>query len=483
MGFKIYKEDISASFVVFLVALPLSIGIALASGAPMQSGLIAAIVGGIVGGSLAGAPLQVSGPAAGLTVMVLQIVQRLGFEQACTVFVGAGVIQLIMGFTGLSRLALLIAPSVLHAMLAGIGILIAFAQFFVFLGGKPAGAPLENMLHLPGAVASANWITVLTGATCIAVLYIWNRGPSQKIRWLPGSLVAIVVATIVSKFLPEQPLVSISSQLFQGFHIPNFGAGSPISDIAVSALGLAIVASAESLLCAVASDKLHTGKKSNLDRELMAQGVSNTLSGLLYGLPVTGVIVRSSANISAGAKSRWSAILHGVWMLVFSVALSGVIGWIPLAALAALLIWIGVHLIKLHEIKTSFRYGEGWIYVVTLAGVVFMNLLWGIGFGICASILALLYRMRKVSLTVESGNDRVVVGIKGALTFVSVPKLLEQLSRIDDGKSIDVRFDLYQLDIASIEAIRDWKSAYERKGGNVTKEPLEDLWRRLTLKA
>ncbi|MDC0707841.1 SulP family inorganic anion transporter [Stigmatella sp. ncwal1] len=474
-----FIKDLPSSLVVFLVALPLSLGIAVASGAPVQAGLIAAVIGGIVVGVLGGAPLQVSGPAAGLSVMVYGFVQKFGFETTCVIASMAGILQIAAGSAGIAQAALAISPAVLQAMLAGIGILIALGQMHVLLGHTPKGSALNNIMGLADSVPHVNVSALIVGASTLIVIILWNRFVSKKVRLIPGSLVAIVVGTAVSLFVPgEIPHVSIGSGIFKEFHLPSLG-GHPIGDLVLAALALFVVASAESLLCAVATDQLHSGPRANLNRELFAQGVGNTLSGLVGGLPVTGVIVRSSANIAADAKTRLSAILHGVWMLVFVLLFSGLLARVPMAALAALLVHVGVNLVKTKEIRKIAEFNEVIVYAVTLAGVVFINLLWGIGIGFALALVLLLRRTAKVNLATETRGEEIHVTLQGHLSFLSVPAVMSRLRALPAAKTVHMRFEVDQIDHAAIEAIRAWRVGYQNAGGKVIKEPLDVLWREL----
>jgi carbonic anhydrase len=477
--FRSLKVDIPASLVVFLIALPLSLGIALASGAPIKAGLIAAVVGGIVVGVFGGAPLQVSGPAAGLTVMVFGFIQKFGFQATCTITILAGLMQVILGFLGVGQLTLAISPSVIEAMLAGIGVLIVLGQTYVLLGAAPKGSALLNLAGLPHAFMDRNNQALVLGLLTLGILWSWNRFVGKKIKFVPGSLVAVIVGTTVAYvFSMDVPKVNISANLFDSINLPHLSMGE-LSGIVLSAIALTIVASAESLLCAVATDKLHAGTRANLNRELFGQGVANALSGLLGGLPVTGVIVRSSANINAGAVSKGSAILHGIWLLLFATFMANYLSYIPLAVLAGLLIFTGINLVKLQEIKHLMKFNEALVYFVTLAGVVFINLLWGIGIGFGLTVLMLIIKMSQFDMNVEDHETSIQVTVTGSLTFLGVPSLIRQLDALPKNRILDLVLDIDHLDHASLEALRSWKEGYEKSGGQVKKEQLEKLWKNL----
>lgn len=474
-----WGKDLPASLVVFLVALSLSLGIAVASGAPPLSGLIAAAVGGIVVGLFGGAPMQVSGPAAGLTVMVFGYVQQFGLPSLGVIVVIAGILQMTGGVLRLARAAMAMSPAVLHAMLAGIGVLITLGQVRGLFGAKPGKNAIDNLLTLPEVIANASAAPMIIGGTTLAVLLLWPK-IEKKVPFIPGSLAAVLIGTLVSLVLPEGfPRVEITGSLIDAIHLPTFG-DRQLTDFLGAGIALAIVASAESLLCAVATDNLHSGARANLDRELFGQGLGNTLSGLLGGLPITGVIVRSSANIAAGARTRWSAILHGVWMAVFVLFFSALLTKVPMAALAALLVQVGVKLVKIKEIKKVAAFGDLLVYLVTIGGVVFWNLLWGIATGFGLAIALLLKRISSIEVTsTEQANGEVEVRVCGNLSFLSVPSLVARLRELPPKRTLLVRFEIEGLDHAAVEAVRSWRVGYEKSGGKVVKAPLDELWREM----
>ncbi|MEU4838307.1 bifunctional SulP family inorganic anion transporter/carbonic anhydrase [Nocardia testacea] len=465
---SILRHDVPASIVVFLVALPLSIGIAIASGAPVAAGLIAAVIGGVVAGALGGSVLQVSGPAAGLTVIVAESINQFGWRITCFIVAAAGVLQILFGLSRIARAALAVAPVVVHAMLAGIGITIALQQLHVLLGGESNSTAWTNITELPAQLAALHGPAVLLGLVVIAIMLGWKYLP-ERIKVVPGALAAIVVATLISLVLSlDVKRVTIDGSLFDAIGLPEL----PRSDwagVVLMILTFALIASVESLLSAVAIDKMHTGPRADFDREMIGQGSANVLSGLLGGLPVTGVIVRSSTNVAAGARSRASAVLHGVWLLVFSVALASLVEQIPLAALAGLLIVIGMQLVKLAHIRLAHRTGDLLIYAVTLAAVVFLNLLEGVLIGLALAFALLLWRVVRVTITAEplGGTDRWLVQIDGSCTFLSLPKLSSTFAKVPPGIPVTVEMTVDFLDHAAYDAITDWARQHEANGGTV----------------
>ncbi|MBF6332019.1 SulP family inorganic anion transporter [Nocardia transvalensis] len=466
---SIARHDLPASVVVFLVALPLSLGIAVASDAPIAAGLIAAAVGGIVVGIFGGSPLQVSGPAAGLTVVVAETIHQFGWKTTCFITVAAGLLQLIFGLSRVARVALAIAPVVVHAMLAGIGITIALQQAHVLLGGASRSSAWANVAELPSQLLNLHGDDFVIGLVVIGIILAWRYVPG-RVRLIPGPLVAVLIGTVLSLVLPgnNPERIQFNGSLFDAIGLPQMPSGD-WGPVVLAVLTIALIASVESLLCAVAVDKLHTGKRTNFDRELMAQGAANMTSGLLGGLPVTGVIVRSSANVAAGAKTKASAFLHGIWVLVFSIALVGVVQQIPKAALAGLLIVVGVQLVKIGHIQLARRTGDLAVYSVTVLGVVFLNLLEGVLIGLALAFVLLLWRVVRVSVHAGpvTGTDRWIVSIDGTCTFLALPKLSAEFAKVPAGTDVLVELTVDFLDHAAYEAIHDWARQHENTGGTV----------------
>ncbi|MHC1561657.1 SulP family inorganic anion transporter [Actinomycetospora sp. C-140] len=468
------RADVPASLVVFLVAVPLSLGIAVASDAPLTAGLIAAAVGGLVAGALGGSPLQVSGPAAGLTVVVADLVNQFGWGVTCAITVAAGVLQMVFGLTKAGRAALAISPAVVHGMLAGIGVTIVLGQLHVVLGGEQQDDALANVLALPGQLLSLHGPATALGLAVIAILLAWPRLPKAVPGWvrgIPAPLLAVVAVTAVASVLAlPVERVEIGGSLLEAISPPVLPDGQ-VGAFAVGVLTIAIIASVESLLSAVAVDRMHGGQKSDLDRELVGQGAGNTLSGLLGGLPITGVIVRSSTNVAAGAKSRASAILHGVWIVVFSVALLGLVQQIPMAVLAGLLVVIGARLVKLAHMRELHRHGELPVYVVTIVGVVFTDLLTGVVAGLALALLLVLRRVVWASIEVQEpagtpdGDWHVVV--EGALCFPSIPRLARRLAAVPGGAPVVVDLVTDYLDHAAYDHLQEWIERHEQGGGRV----------------
>ena len=462
-----WRPDLGASLVVFLVALPLSLGIAVASGAPVAAGIIAAVIGGIVVGALGGVPLQVSGPAAGLTAVVAELVFTYGWRVTCFITVVSGVVQILLGLSRLARAAMAISPAVIHGMLAGIGITIVLSQLHVLLGGDPFTSARENLLQLPGQLTAHIPAAALVGLGTVALTVFWPLLP-RPLDLVPPPLAAVTVMTLVS--LPMAlPRVSLPGDLLGSLGLPELPEGR-WGGVLLAILTVSLVASVESLLSAMAVDRMHEGKPGNLNRELVGQGAANTLSGLAGGLPVTGVIVRSATNVQAGARTRGSTIVHGIWIAVFALALTPVVRQIPLAALAGLLVVIGARLaVSRSHMRTLARHGELLVYGVTLTGVVMLNLLQGIILGIVVALLFALHRAlhAPVHVVPSTGTTPWRVVVEGTLTFLSLPRLARQLATIPIGSRVRLELLVDYLDHAAYEMLDNWVQTHERGGGSV----------------
>jgi len=466
--------DLSASTAVFLIALPLSLGIALATGAPLQAGLVAAAAGGLVVGRLGGAPLQVSGPAAGLTVVTADLIQRYGWRTTCAITVLAGLVQLGLGSVRVARSALAVSPAIVHGMLAGIGITIAVAQVHIVLGGSPSSSVVDNMRELPAQLAHPHVAALSMSALTLTLLFTWSRLPGRAgrmLRTVPAALVAVTAATATAAFagltLPKVDLPSWRSHALAG--LPE----GPALGIVAAVLTTTLVCSVQSLLGAVAVDKLTAGRpaqqgRSDLDRELLGQGAANIVSGSLGGLPVAGVAVRSAANVQAGAVSRDSTMLHGVWVVLAALLMVPLLELIPLAALAALVMAVGVQMVSLHHIRTVNRHREVWVYAATTLGVVVLGVLEGVTLGIVTAVGVALHRLTRTRITREVGPDGVHhVRVRGQLTFLAVPRLSRALHLVPPEAEAVVELDGSFMDHAAYEALHDWQSAHITRGGSV----------------
>lgn len=511
--FQHFKADAMASIVVFLVALPLCIGIAVAVGVSPARALLTGIIGGLVVGFFAGSPLQVSGPAAGLFVIIADLLAdgRAEFmagadpelsEQAleaaattyalkalgCSVFL-AGLIQLLAGQFKLGQWFRAVSPAVIKGMLAGIGILILISQFHVMLDhkamwhGEKAHGALQYMATIPEAIikcfssdTSANHhLAALTGMITLACFVIWPHIAPKRLAFLPAALIGIAVATLFATVthLEVERLV-VPDNMFSEVTFPSETwtelLTSPL--VLIGAVVIALVASAETLLCATAVDQMHQGPRTRYDQELMAQGVGNVTCGLIGALPMTGVIVRSSANVSSGAKTRLSTILHGLWLLIFVAAIPFVLTYIPRSALGALLVYTGFKLVNIKDIKSLWRAssGEATIYFATVITIICTDLLIGVLVGIGLSAAKLLLRFSNLEIELETSEDQRTAKMKlrGAATFLGLPKLAGELDRVPAGAELHVEFDgLTHIDHACLDLLMNWAKQHATFGGQL----------------
>ncbi|HET7798148.1 MAG TPA: SulP family inorganic anion transporter [Nevskia sp.] len=462
--------DFLASIVVFLVAVPLCMGIAIASGVPPAAGLITGIVGGIAVGAIAGSPLLVSGPAAGLAVLVFELVQAHGIIALGPVVLLSGLIQVAAGLTGLGMWFRMVSPAVVNGMLAGIGILIIASQFHVMFDAKPLPTGFQNFLAAPKLVFNsisngAGLQAALLGLGTIAMILLWEKLRPAKLKLLPGVLIAIILATVVAEAMQlSVNRVTLPDNLIAGIEwvtpekmLGLFGKPA----LLVAALAFAFIASAETLLSAAAVDRMHDGPRTQYSRELTAQGIGNTLCGLMGALPMTGVIVRSAANVQAGATSRRSTIMHGTWILAFVLLLPWLLRMAPISALAGILVFTGFKMIKPSQIKELAEYGRGnvSVYVVTALTIVATDLLTGVIVGIGFALLRLSLRSARLHLNLKNGEapNEKTLRMVGFATFLNIPWITKILDEIPPGTKLTLDIDrLRHIDYAVVVLLQDW---------------------------
>ncbi len=476
-----YGADALASVVVFLVALPLCMGISIASGMPPTSGIITGIIGGLVVGFISGSPLQVSGPAAGLTVLVYDLVQAHGQAEVGFIILLAGVIQVVAGVLKLGQWFRAVSPAVIHGMLAGIGVLILASQFHIMFDGAPFGSGLKNLINIPTTAMNAimakdvHLTAGLVGFFTIAVIFGWEELAPAKLKLLPAPLVGVLAAVVLCAALGLDGIkyIDVPSNIWATVKLPEVSMLSSLTDpaILIGAVSIALIASAESLLCATAVDKLHGGARTRYSPELIAQGVGNMLCGVLDVLPMTGVIVRSSANVQAGATTRLSAILHGVWLLLFAAVLPWTLRYIPISALGGLLVFTGYKLAYPKAVPELLRFGrvKVAIYFVTIATIVATDLLTGVALGLLLSIVKLVYDFSRLNIRhIEKGGE-VELHLEGAATLLRLPQLAEELEKLDPGAHVHVYIEkLNYIDYACIDLMTNWDKQHRATGGSLT---------------
>ncbi len=488
-----FKNDLPASIVVFFVAVPLCLGIALASGAPLFAGIIAGIVGGIVVGVASGSPLGVSGPAAGLAVIVLTSISTLGgsFEAFLAAVVLAGVFQLILGYAKAGFVAYFFPSSVIKGMLTGIGLLIILKQIphaigwdkdvegdDAFLQADGQNTFSEIGLAVENIFSNATIGAVLIGAISLALLILWDQVLSKKHKvfaMINGPLVVVAFGILMFNLYQNEilnfslnatqvvaiPVPSSISDFLGQFTFPDFNSFSNF-EVWKIAMVLAIVASLETLLCVEATDKMDPDKRiTPTNRELKAQGLGNVISGLIGGLPVTQVIVRSSANISFGGKTKMSAILHGFFLLLSALTIASILNMIPLASLAAILLMVGYKLAKPSLFKEIYKQGwEQFIpFTATVIAILTTDLLRGITIGM---IFGIFFTLRhsylnshfvKETKTTENGQKVFNLELAQEVSFfnkASVMRALDEMPSdvkviIDCSKTKSIAYDVIEL--------------------------------------
>lgn len=480
--FEALKCDMPASLVVFAVALPLCVAIAKASGVPTAAGIITAIIGGVVVGLLGGGPLQVSGPTAGLIVVLLGIGDRLGIACLGVVVFLAGLMQIAAGLLRLGQWFRAVSPAVILGMLGGIGVTLFAQQFHVTVDDAPFRSPLMNLVAIPKSVLDIfaghpghpeHLPAALIGILTFAVLLLWNPLHPKRLKAIPGVLVAIVAATAVATLfgLPIQQVefdnLASGTKLFDFNALPGLLGDGIVWQLALT---VAIVASAETLLTASAVDQMHTGPRTRYDRELAAQGVGNALCGLLGALPMASVIVRSSTNVQAGAKTRSATVLHGVWMLAFVLLLPGLLRLIPTAALAAILVLTGIKLIQFRAIRALWNesQSEGIICILTAVTVVSVDLLTGVLLGVGLSVVKLIYTFSRLHIRCQGdlASGRMTLVLEGSATFIRLPKLAAALEMAPPGTVLHVDLKgLSYIDHACLTLLLNWEKQHEATGG------------------
>lgn len=477
-------RDFAASIVVFLVAMPLCMGIAIASGVPPEKGLITGIIGGIVVGMLAGSPLQVSGPAAGLAVIVFELVRDFGLAALGPILILAGAIQVAAGVLKVGGWFRAISPAVVHGMLAGIGVLIVVGQFHVLFDAKPLPNGLSNLTAMPGRLLGLtpdnSWIAAElafgVGLATIGGMLAWEKWRPERLKLVPGALIGVLLGTLTA-FVLGLPVarVDVPSNIASAI-VPPTGLLATLSNpaILIAAVAIAFIASAETLLSAAAVDKMHNGVRTDYNKELRAQGVGNLLCGAAGALPMTGVIVRSSANVQAGAMTRASAIMHGIWILAFVAALPWVLREIPMASLAAVLVvtgWRLVHIGHVTSLLKSYGVLPALIWAATLITVVSVDLLTGVLVGIGLSLIELIPHVRRLKLRVHSAwdGDGHAIRLDGVASFLTLPKLSAALEDAPPSSAVELDVSrLVGIDHTSAEMVRDWYRRRKSAGAAVS---------------
>jgi len=487
-----WRSDLQSGFLVFLIALPLCLGVSIASGFPPSAGIISAIVGGLLVSRISGSYLTINGPAAGLIVVILAAVQALGegdvmagYRYTLAAIVVSGSLQMLMGRFRIGQLSSFFPASVVHGMLAAIGLIIIATQSHVMLGVTPdPGSLFSTILQIPHSLFHLKPDIFLISFLGLLILIVWplvgSRIPAPVIVVLVGMVFVWhfqldqVTAANGSKFL-----VSISDDFSADFYFPDF---SKLFSVAFleAVISISLVGSLESLLSATAVDKLDPYERSSdLDRDLTAVGIGNMVAGLMGGFPMIAEIVRSSENINNGAKTAWSNFFHGLLLLLFIVLFPGLINSIPLASLAALLVYTGYRLASPKAFARVMDVGKEQflMFVVTIIGVLAVDLLAGVALGIIVKLAIDLVRgvwfsnLFKIHFTIQQqDNDTLVVKLLGSALFSNFLPLKKALAGLESGKTVIFDFsEGYLIDHTVMEFIHDYRQNYEARGGQCYK--------------
>jgi MFS superfamily sulfate permease-like transporter len=495
LTFEYLKNDLPSGLVVFFVALPLCLGIALASGAPLFSGIIAGIVGGMVVAFASGSSLSVSGPAAGLTVIVINAISTLGSYEVFLLAVAmAGILQIILGFLKAGIIGYYFPSNVIKGMLAAIGIILILKQIphaigydvdnegdfdFIQADGENTFSEIVNSInHLhPSAV--------IISLISLAILILWDRPFLKKYSFfkvVPGALIIVIVGILINEWfrvaypdfyltgdkLVRLPVADSARDFIGQFTMPDFS-GLKNYQVYVVAITIAIIASLESLLSVEAADKLDPYKRNTpANRELKAQGLGNLISGLIGGLPLTAVIVRTSANINSGAKTKLSSIIHGLLLLLSVVAFAHYLNKIPLACLAALLLMVGYKLAKISLFTSMYKLGWDQFlpFVVTVIAIQFSDLLRGIGIGMAVSVFFILRNNYKRAYNyyqekLHNGQgEKITIQLAEDVSFLNKGSIANTLDNLPDNSSVVIDGSKsHSIDVDVLEIIHDFKSA------------------------
>lgn len=465
LNLKYWKNDIRSSLVVFLVALPLCLGIALASNAPLASGLIAGIIGGIIVGFISGSHVSVSGPAAGLTTIVAGSIAQLGSFEAFTMSVFfAGVMQILFSLLKGGSIGNYFPTSVIKGMLAAIGLILILKQFphavgydADFMGDQAfyQGDGENTFSEILMAINATHPGSIVVAMISLLIMLGWEKGAQKGkaiFQYIPGALVAVITAVILnevfkatspnlaieSKHLVQLPFQGGFAEFFSGFKAPNWSLVNNFQ-IYSTAFVIALVASIESLLSVEAADKIDEGANiTSKDRELLAQGVGNAISGLIGGLPVTAVIVRTSANVTAGAKTKLSSIFHGIWLFGCIVTIPHVLNLIPLSCLAAVLLLVGYKLTKPDIIKKM--YAKGWNqfipFAVTIIAILFTDLLVGIMIGMAVGFFFVIKSSIHKSIVMVNEGNQYLIRFHKDVSFLQKGEMIKMFDQIPVGASL-----------------------------------------------
>lgn len=475
--------DMKAGLVVFLIALPLSLGISIASGAPSSAGLIAAIMGGLVGAYLGGSYVTINGPAAGLIVVVLSAIQSLGegdpmigFRRMLGCVVLVGLLQVVSGLLKAGRLAALFPLSVVHGMLSAIGLIIMIKQAHVFLGHNSSGPIFNSIKTLPGHLMNPIPESALIGLASLVILLAYPQIKIAIAKIIPAPLVVAVVSVVMAIYLHPSSMVLIPTSPSELLITPLFDVIFSLNSL-LATISIFFVASLESILSASAVDKLDPlERESNFDRELWSKGAVNLACGFLGGLPIIAEIVRSSANISQGARSPLSNFSHSIFILIFVIAFPDVLNMIPLSALAAILLLVGYRLANPKQFKSMYHLGINSFlaFITTIIVTLAEDLLLGIAAGVLMKVIvsflmgARLNSILRPTFKIEASGDDAILSFEGSLTFFSILRQKDILFQASGYRHLKIDLSKVNfIDASSLSFLSRERSKLEKLGSNV----------------
>jgi MFS superfamily sulfate permease-like transporter len=490
-------KELLSSLVTYLVALPLCLGVAIASGVPPVYGLITGILGGVISGVFSGCSLQITGPAGGLIVIVIEIVHQFGIEKLGIIVLFAGILQILTGIFGLAPWFQIVSPAIIRGMLSGIGVVIFASQFHVMMNHPPLPGTVENLVAIPNLIfktimpkdENTYHLAAGIGLVTLLIIIFWNTLPFENTKKVPPTLVAVFFASAVAVFL-QLPIdyVDIPANFASEIRYFDFGLVPDVLtnfDSLFAIAALTFIASIEAILTTKAIEKIDDRCKTQHNREIIAQGLGNSFAGFLNSLPLTGVIVRSVVAHKSGGRTKWVAVFQGLWILITLLFLKQVISLIPLASLAAILVLVSFNLVDFKDFRRLYKTNrvEFVISLITLVLVITTDIFTGVLAGvIIASVKSLKDLSKFKSKYNYLGEENIELKLEGSLNFINSYKLNNLLGSIPEGNRVVFNMNkLHYIDHSCFEVISNWEHNYAAKGGVVIVE-LDHIAQRFDIK-
>lgn len=471
-----FGVEICAALILVCIALPLNVGVALASGVPPELGIVSGVVASLVTGFITSSQTLISGPDAGIGVLIIEMVQRHGLKNLGVIVFLAGVIQILTGLFGASKWFRAVSPAVVNGMLGGMGLIIIFTQFHIMLDDAPKESGFMNLLLIPETLmkgifpfdGSSHHMAALLGVSTILIACAWLKFAPQKLKVIPNALVGIIGASAIAGFLNcKVNFLSLPQSLTENvslLSVQNLFASFQNPELLAAAAMLAFVGSTQSLITLTAVDNTVSRSKTAYDRELLAQGIGNTICGILGALPIVGVLLRSMANVQNGATTRLPNVAHGIMMVLVIVLYPSLLKFIPTCVLAATLVLIGYRMVSSILISVKhYEKGELFIFGLTVAAIVVTNLFTGVVFGFVCAAIKQLHTLSDLSVRIEDHSEQgvVVMHLAGAVTFLRLPKLTEALDEISEDVVVHLRLDgVRYIDHACLQMLTQWERSH-----------------------